>query len=232
MARLGGEYFDPRDADAEPVRVGRIVFLSRIERVAPEVLRTLHDEVLPVYRAERAREAPNGVADSPGLADTLDGWARQWHLTDDWLMQDALHTMDWWVRAPQSTARLQWHPDGWGSMVHEPEPLTLSWQPTLIRWDEFERHAREAMSRYRAEVDAWARERGLERAPEKNAPRRSRDPGAHFEWLIRYQVQGWTHAKIAQHYARAYDAAKRSSPTVSRALHETAALIGLTLRVD
>lgn len=103
------------------------------------------------------------------------------------------------------------------------------WAPQWETWNEWkaglERHAEE----YRRAIESQAREAGLIPSPEKRA-RRSDDPFQHLDWLVRYQVQEWTHERIANEYDRAYDGAVMRSNTVYKAIRRAATLIGLTRR--
>lgn len=80
------------------------------------------------------------------------------------------------------------------------------------------------------EVEEQAEVAGLERVVEKRPrPKKSRrrpDRFLHLEWLVRYQVQGWTYDKIRKEYDL------RSIDSVARACRDTAKLLGLTTRAQ
>jgi hypothetical protein len=257
MPRLGAEFYNPDDPESLPVQHCRLAFLARIESVAPEVLQSLHDDVLPAYVAWAAATpdrnfrwstiqgfastlnsrppevvthalAQLGGADPRPLVGAMQAWASRYNLLDEWMVDDALETVRRWAMYPPS--RLQWGADGWPVIEPDFPSLTLTWEAGSMTWAAFERYAHEALRRYRTEVNAVAAGYGLPRSPEMNAPRRTNDPGLHFEWLVRYQVQGWTHEAIAKHYRRSWDPVKRTSPSVASALRKTAKLIGLTPR--
>lgn len=215
MPRLGPEYFDPREGDQSPVvQHARLVFLARIERVASEVLEALRDDVL---RGNKP----------------IDFWATRFHLTDQWVLDDARHTLEWWAQFPQtlSYSRLYFHPDGCGRMMHELDvPACPPFEPDEENEHEFDKRVEEWKRRNIAAAARLAADRGLKPSPVKNAPRGTKDPGLHFEWLVRHQCQDWTHEHIARKYRRQFNEVKRTSPTVARAINETADLIGLTLR--
>lgn len=59
-------------------------------------------------------------------------------------------------------------------------------------------------------------------AEEGTAAPRKRNPEAHFEWLIRYQVHGWGYNKIARHY-------HCDRTTATHGIKTTAALLPLEL---
>ncbi len=64
---------------------------------------------------------------------------------------------------------------------------------------------------------------GLVKTPTKR-PRRGGDSMQHFDWLVRFQVQGWTQARIAA------ENSNLDISTVADALRSSATLIGLTRR--
>jgi hypothetical protein len=246
MSQLGAHVYNPDDPESQPVQHCRLIFLARIESVAPEVLQSLHDDVLPAYAAwaegapphyrhwttvcgfaDRLREltadrisdalALLGAPDPRPVVVALRTWGERFGLLDNWIMDDALSTLHWWAMYPPK--RLEWHADGWGTMVPEFPPLTLSWEPTFTTWAEFERHAHRELRRYRAEVEAVADGYGLRPAPTKRG-----DVTRHFDWLVHYQVNGSSYAQIAVEYDVG------DFTTVQKALHGTATTIGLTLR--
>jgi hypothetical protein len=256
MPRLGGEYFDPRADGPLPVQHARLVFLDRVRHVVPAVLESLRDDVLPLYREAWAAAPdrrqwwdPAGIgslgrpAYPPQLEAGLRAWAERWHLTDAWLLNDALATLHEWagllapspafLNLPARTLPepLTWHADHWSSVEpEEPEPLTLRWNPLAETWVGFRSRADAALDDLRARGASWAAEHGFLPSPEKPAPRRTDDAGLHFEWLALYQCAGWPRKRIARHYGRAYHESNRTAPAISDALSETARLIGLTRR--
>jgi hypothetical protein len=227
------EYHDPSDSDSQWVRNWRTVFLQRVAHVAPEVLTSLADAVLPAFRAAweesqpfvrthfflRGRAALDRIPDElrgpslPTFGAALDAWANRWHLSDAWILDAALSTLRLWTTHPEKLAGPLYWWDPWGAGAPQPTTLTLHWSPITQEWADFEEAALKELERYRIKVERWAREQRLKRAPEKRA-RRDGDAGLHFEWLARWQVQGWPHLSSA----------------VEKAVKETAALIGLTLR--
>lgn len=99
------------------------------------------------------------------------------------------------------------------------------WNPELEKWQKYEADAvatfRVVLKLYRAAAEKWVKERGLVRVARKM---KRIDPTRHYEWLVRYQVQDWSHMKIAKHY-------DVEPPSISEALRKAAKSIGLTLRL-
>lgn len=248
MPRIGAEYQDPSEGDqATTVQHARLVFLSRIERVAPDVLTTLRDGVLPQFSSWRVAGAEpwyfmaacarwpslHAMPQSEPLAAftaALEAWAARWRLTDEWLKDDALSTLRTWHEFPQTLTYkpLHFHSTGWGGAVLELDmPPCLPFEPTMETWDAFAARVEEWTRQNRQSAQRLAKDHGLEAGPEK----RGKDPALHFEWLVRYQCQGWTHERIATEYeAPSSPDGLRARSTVTKALKETAKLIGLTLR--
>ncbi len=141
----------------------------------------------------------------------LRDWAKRWNLTDLWLFRVARRTAYAWRKESRLRGRC------WSYIVvfRKPQfPFPPRWDPVL-----------ETENDWRARVDAYAAGLkgipGIERAPIKRTLE-------HFEWLARYQVEKWTQAGIAQYYQD--ENGQPDIPGVSRALKETAKLVGVTLR--
>lgn len=164
----------------------------------------------------------------------LESWARRYHLGDAWLLSCALFTLLHWVLYPDqhlASSPLVFQMTGWLERTLEVDvPPCEPYRPT-----------QESLRNFALRVEGWTRmnieaaaqlaaARGLRRTPRKNASRRAAAQNLHYEWLVRWQCQEWTEEGIAKKYQREYDAIKRTSRTVRRALTQTAQLIGLTLR--
>ncbi len=74
----------------------RRAFLQRIVAIAPEVLESLRRDALPSV------EAPEADWMIP-----LQLWSAKWNLTDDWLLQSAVRTLQRWSRLKNERKRVQ-----------------------------------------------------------------------------------------------------------------------------
>jgi len=266
VARVGAEY----GGGEAVVWTARMIFLSKVEVLAPQVLEALRDDVAPHYLA--AWEAPDDrfptrehwelapsffrqdiatlAAEHPDASysrlapfnDALRTWSDQFHLADEWCAQVALHTLNDWARSSHPVREpLRFRlPSFGGAVPEDPTPPDFrlpEWSPTFETWAEVEERARaafeNALKQYREAGRAWAGGLGLEAAPTMKAPK-DLDLSAHFEWLVRWQVQGWTQPRIANEYKRRFgqDPAwkERDPKSIASALRKTADLIGLTRR--
>jgi hypothetical protein len=143
--------------------------------------------------------------------DELDAWAARWGFLDPWALRAAQHHVTFWRAEPQYAGRWmtalaeQWHPVF---------PVGPSWNPIT-----------ETEAAFRARVDAYIAAclamPGLTRTPEKEAV-------TSFEWLALHHVGQWRYERLARRYgnSKGYP----DIPAISRAITDTAALIGLTLR--
>jgi hypothetical protein len=235
-----------------------------VEELSPEVLASLRASVLPTYAeiwttGANSAKCPDrsGWETSqaiimggafPHLApvtSALQKWATDFHLTDPWLIDLALFTLNTWTRYPEvlelEPAAFQMPPSGHHDTKGIEPPHLPMWRPTLESWADYEARTRawfEATLRtYKRETKEYAASRGIHPTPQKR-PRGSDDVSLHFEWLVRYQVQGWSFAKIAAHYDKGFENVSKTrghvehsgARQVSRAVRETADYLRLRLR--
>jgi hypothetical protein len=140
----------------------------------------------------------------------LRDWADQWGFTDDWTLQAARGLQTLWCDTPGVlafvVATCAWEP------VFPPGP---TWNPVT-----------ESEDAYRIRVDAHIERvkhmAGMIPTPEK------RTGTVHFEWTVLHHVGKKRQAEIVEIYQDGSGHPDVSA--VSRAITETAALIGLTLR--
>lgn len=88
------------------------------------------------------------------------------------------------------------------------------------KWEEFEK---DVLKKLRERRKHLVRKGGWQKVSRK------RNPG-HFEWLVRYQVQGWRPLRIAREYLPQNEDCSDLTNTVRDALKATADLCDLTLR--
>jgi hypothetical protein len=156
-------------------------------------------------------------------------WGDRWGVRDDWILDVAFLTLREAYNNPAD--RVTFAEPDFMAMAVPGEPFKFRpWISEWETWADYESLALVALKGYRAQAEGDAADQGLLPASQKNTPRRAKNADLHFEWLVRYQVQGWSHERIASRYNRGFDSAKRTASTVARALHSTADLIQLTLR--
>ena len=134
-------------------------------------------------------------------------WSEYWGLAYPW----ALRSARLWVQYPDvpgmfgSVSRALWEPGA----LHAPS------------WDPIKETEAEFRSRVDAYIAACHRTVGTRPAPDKSNP-------VHFEWLALHHVGRWSLPRIVERYRR--EAGSPDITAVSRAITETAALVGLTVR--
>jgi hypothetical protein len=166
-------------------------------------------------------------------------WSEQWHLSDKWCLEWALHTLSWWSHQPES--------EGWfhASLI---EPFRQSdLAPPFEKYDvtrysrtDYERINAEDRKRYCDWIEKQAKDGGLVKTREK----RNED---HFNWLAQLQIggrscaaiwRGLTDYRVESRKGRAKRAGEKgmedkiSRDAVEMAIHRLAKQIGLTLRTD
>lgn len=201
------------DAEFEPPRVkipqkAQALFLDALRRVVPEIV----DEILD-------------LADCDATAVRIDHWANKRGLTAAWLQRYIRTTIATVREAPETRAYVL--QSFVGACWREPQMPALpppTWNPFL-----------ETKARFLGRVNAYVQAMeaaALQAGGKRVSPKRTRDGAAdrHFEWLVRYQVRGETFARIARDLPTA--TRERPDSTVSKAVHQTATLLQITLRTE
>ncbi len=241
MTRLGfGEY----SGENVPRALARDEFLITVAELAPEVLRSLRDDVLPVFEATnsaelRPRPRPHWLLAFPDeLITTLKAWGDCWHLDEEWIYEQALRLLGTWHRYPHFAAR---EPLAWRGLAFAawegPRGLPLvfehaGWIPTETSPKAFKEAARDAFESYLrdylADMEADVKARpDLERTPIKPSLRE------HLSWLVRYQALEEEWSDITATATRELADGRRKpveQQAVEGAVKKTAKLLGLTLR--
>lgn len=258
-------------------------FYKAIERCAPEVLRALHEEVLPLIHGRRTAQPRNdatllhrGKNNSELLIDELEydyiasgvpaairKWAERFHLFeqrhetvglrrrkrstsadsveesdeawrefrrspiaeafgDKWVFPTASATLERWAKHKgKQLEKLEWEFPLLGSLseiLQWPASLALSirgWKLlTETRVEAEKRMLKEAHDKIKEYLqlrEQKAREKDMDQRPKTWEI-------DHFEWLVRYQVQGWSHNKIGKEY-------HRSRPAVENGVSVAAKLV-------
>lgn len=236
-----GEYATPHLEASE----ARSIFLAVIEEVAPEVLEALRNDVYPRYIELGPLFSPRDLNEVPGeLREALEKWASQFSISAEWVLEQALATLDLWRQYPDM---LEWEPLEWGCIdVGEgfwtpkpPDPIgtfKFAWDPaaeTRARARErIQKAFAEALEEYLNRIEAFfeAHPDGWRRAIEKRA--RDQDQTRHFRWLAYYLVKGWSYAEIARAENPGADEdyeAVLESKVIQKAVRDTAELIGIEL---
>jgi len=236
--RLGpGDWYLP-DEHGGPREEGRALFLSSIEILVPEVIETLRDAVLPRFAAGEYRSQ-------------LQTWAAEWHLTDTWAVQFVEEVLGVWERYwPKDEPILAEWPilpagggwgfrpggGGWSLNLREGKwkfrpdtPVLPHWEPTLESRAAYRLRADQLLTVYLDRVEKELVEAGFVRVPAKRS-RKGADPALHFDWLVRFQVNGERLRDIA---SLPGGTERYVDPrTVQVAIRTTAAAIGLTRRTN
>jgi hypothetical protein len=99
------------------------------------------------------------------------------------------------------------------------------WDPRQDTWTEFEGMLDEAFKKYKKLYRKRTEDFMLKNGYIEGQEKRNIE---HFQWLVRYQIQGWSIKEIADKYSSLDKIV--SEDVVNKALHNTAKLVGLKLR--
>jgi hypothetical protein len=200
-----------------------------METVEPSDVSSFEEPEVDAWMVNRmvlAPAAPDGALAAPWrevepLRAALNAWADRIHLNVEWVLDAALETLYvWYTKGVPST--LSW--SYWFGNILVSRPVFQfthpGWWVTQQTRDEAAEAIRSAfeveLNAYLHRIKAAAIARGMRRTSRKRGTR-------HFEWLVRYQCQGWSQGRIAKHY-------HAGGKTVADGIADIADRIGLQLR--
>jgi len=178
----------------------RAELFKAIERVVPEAISSLADEVFPVYlQAFPRRRRPWKLEQVKGektLLQKLKAWGEKWNFEADWALDIACFLLSTWASRPSSLGKIDCLPTGEGL----PPPVVpllriYPWEPWEEAEEEFDRRAKRTLKKHKEVVKKLYKKAGWEEPPEKRA--RSGPVQQHFDWLALYQVGGRSQKSIA-----------------------------------
>jgi hypothetical protein len=174
-------------------------------------LKNLDEHLYPVARLQHA----------------ISNWAKQSGMVDEWCIVEVLQTLALWCEQG-STGDWAYGPE---SLTDEDLKFTFSYPLWNFEADSWSSYERKIIGEFTKELSAY-RER-VEEAAKVNkvaiieTKRKEKSSPHHFTWLVEYQVNGLEYAEIVD---KNPSTMTLTSSTISGAVHNTAALIGLTLR--
>ncbi len=220
----------PADRSAEVNR--QLLYLIRGEQPpAPSnwLLRWV-TKLLRLIRGRAEQAVYRRAEQDPVLKDRLVTWATKFRICEDWVLKSALGTLRFWSLGASS---LIWiHPASLQSSALTDDERRFAfehpgWYPELLTQEQAEANIRlvfdASLRLYFERIEALAKDRGLKRTPAKRS-RSGQSARRHFEWLVRWQVQGWTQRSIAD------EADLEDTKTVAAGIKAAADAIGLTRR--
>lgn len=210
-------------------------FLLATQKVAPEVLETLRDRVLPVYSAY----------DREDFLYALDEWAKKYNLNCSWVKKYAENTVRRWHKVPTHLKYLRWALE---LAYFSSEPLTinlnLNFSCSCPGWDPLNEKRKEARKRienyaikvlrenlkpdleaYLNEMEQQSKATGAKTPQLKRA--RSEDSLLHYKWLALYKIKGQTYEEITAEWQKENDEFDFS--TIYRGIRSAAERIELPL---
>jgi len=247
----GAEYESPDNGSSRVME--RFYFFTKVNEYAPEVLETLFEEPLALYKQLAQQLAATGSDDAlcppfdryedrddwgPELAplrDCLLRWGRRWGMDANWCLVIAFMTL-WEQNLPPDERSSSW---GWclafGLDYVDPfadQDLRLTfeyagWNPLEDTRDDTRKTI---LDTFTCHLDAYLD--GLERQAQEAGfvPAREFRALEHLDWLVLHQVKGMPFSAIARHASQSSKPISRQGVTTAVKSH--AALLGLPLRAD
>jgi hypothetical protein len=223
------QFVSPDFGNSTQVSRARQALISATRRLCPEFFDALSKEVLPHYKtlamngyglepSSPSRLLPD---DSP-LKESIYSWADRFNARTDWLIDDALNTLERWNSFPDFHESLRWfsYPvfTSLGGTGDSFQFTFACWDTEFQTWASYEKalhkHLKGELSKYRLETETLARSVGLVRSTHKYSP-------DNFDWFVLYQFRGLRLTDIVQMLERKID-----SSTVLRGVQAAARLVG------
>src|SRR5215510_7276756 len=155
----------------------------------------------------------------------LEDWGTPWHLSDHWILDWVLHTLDSWRRVSAENYSGVWASPPWFRPIPPPSEMTFQFESLWMLNEETPIQARSRMKQefgirlkefFDTRRDVVVAYHGLPRRLDRK----------HVEWLVRYHVLGQSYSQIGSLGKGGMNIRK----TVEDAVKNLACLIGLTLR--
>ena len=192
-----------------------------------------HRPLAPELRNLIAGTADPKVYDSSlqneQLRTALSAWARRFNLGEAWVLRAATGTLAMWSLGVSYNTWIYPAPGYFFGLTEEERQFAFAhpgWQPDILTRDQIAANTRAAfeihLKRYLDRIEGLAAAWGLERTSEKRS-RWGQDASRHFEWLVRWQVQGWTQKRLRKEF-------ETHQNTIASAIKVTAGAVGLTRR--
>ncbi len=219
----------------------RTLFLDAVARRAPQVLRSLREDVWKPTRHHA--ETPDPTQTSRG--ELMIRWNRQRLLTEfhlpRWVLHHAGVTVNLWSADENWLKYPGWPsvPRGWAWSNQLPEDKSVlllppfRWEICGEPWSGFEETAmaefRAALSSYREQMTSLALRYGFQKTPRKRS-RAGRHSLVAFDYLALYQVRQWSAEHIANELDTDPEEFTLRAEAVMEQIHWAADAIDLRLR--
>lgn len=179
------------------------------------------------------------------LAATISQWADGLHMQVDWFLDAVLMNLCLWRKDSKAETDLQWlYPGsmlagehqrggidlrrlhGWGTLDRViPAPVVKPYNPsTQTRIEHLQMLEVELNAYYDKQEDLFTSQ-GFQETILKRARTVKQRPWLHFEWFIKYQMQGALASEIAEKYQQGI-----GEDAIHRALRDLAGILQVTLR--
>ena len=198
------------------------------ELAAQERYEEVKCRLLLLIRGSSEQDVYSRMEEDPALKDRLVMWATKFHIYEDWVLKSALGTLAFWSLGASSLTWIHPAPLQSSALTDDERRFAFEhpgWYPELLTQEQAEANIRlvfdASLRLYFERIEALAKDRGLKRTPTKRS-RSGQSALRHFEWLVRWQVQGWTQQRIAN------EADLEDVKTVAAGIKAAADAIGLT----
>ncbi len=204
-----GEYVQPHPARSETVRMAQHELIRASARVFPAFLEGLRDTVFPTYAEIARRDSKlvrrnrnpwphEATPEHEKVINLLNSWAKQFNVTEDWLLDDAFRALPVWFGHPPVRDALRWLPMLATRQLDIGKPFAftfMAWQPQNKSWASFRQELRarfeEELRNYEKDTRREAEALGLVRTRHTYSP-------DNLEWFVLHQFGGMSYTKIVK----------------------------------
>jgi len=248
------EYTSAKEDENERSAAARQTFRESVREVYPELLRSLRQQMLPIFRNivtpnDHTKDpSPNVAYEEPhdlsrairkglahprfaGLREPFIKWARTFNIEDeDWFIRDLLSTLRGWVQHSKHREDLQMFSamtSGWAHVSDDESRLQFEhsgWTPTLEKWRTFKDRISVDFQEALRRYEARMRSLVESRGCILVPPKK--DAPEYFDWLVLWQIAGQSQKEIVDwHLDRTGKAF--DEVRIRQGIKEAATMIGL-----
>lgn len=237
----------------------RLEFFASTEEYAPEILEFLKNKALPAYNQLLKKDIlmdktnrnrfhyldwdyikhanRDYFSDLVPLKEVLNEWSDKYNLSDDWIIESAVNTLNAWSLEIPLDDELYWadvkhimYPSPFPRKCHRLNFNHSGWDPVRYTWKQAKKIIMNDFKHF-LEGEYYKKVSRLVEKAGIKPPIVKRQSQRHINWLIAYQIYNKSYTDICNEESdNRPDDKSLDNSTIIKGIKSTAKLIGLTLR--